>query len=282
MARRSRCVAAIRRTLTLIVFELPSRSNSCSWIARNSFGWSSRLISLLCLEIFRADARAARRHFAPGELGRQIKSIPRCAMEALTNCSWRGNVRELANFIERAVIVTRGEELEDKSSGSPSRRRARVKPGGLWSAAARRGQWQQCLRTFAALRHFRPRCREERRHRTPGNALQKRRNYPLERRRHRTCQRDRLHLQINAATGKELVARAIHNLSSRRERSLVRMNCAAIPSGLLESELFGHEKGAFMGALMQRKGRFELADGGSLFLDESFRRLLAKIRGQLG
>src|SRR5260370_12521256 len=60
----------------------------------------------------------------------------------------------------------------------------------------------------------------------------------------------------------------MHKLSSRRERALVRMNCAAIPSGLLESELFGHEKGAFTGALLQRKGRFELADGGSLFLDE--------------
>ena len=69
-------------------------------------------------------------------------------------------------------------------------------------------------------------------------------------------------------TGKELIARAIHNLSSRRARSYVRMNCAAIPSGLLESEMFGHERGAFTGALMQRKGRFELADGGSLFLDE--------------
>ncbi len=69
-------------------------------------------------------------------------------------------------------------------------------------------------------------------------------------------------------TGKELIARAIHNLSSRRDRTFVRINCAAIPSGLLESELFGHEKGAFTGALMQKKGRFELADRGSLFLDE--------------
>jgi formate hydrogenlyase transcriptional activator len=69
-------------------------------------------------------------------------------------------------------------------------------------------------------------------------------------------------------TGKELLARAIHNLSSRRSRTLVKVNCAAIPSGLLESEMFGHEKGAFTGATAQRIGRLELADKGTLFLDE--------------
>ena len=69
-------------------------------------------------------------------------------------------------------------------------------------------------------------------------------------------------------TGKELVARAIHNLSSRRERAFIKLNCAAIPLGLLESELFGHEKGAFTGAIAQKPGRFELANKGTLFLDE--------------
>ena len=69
-------------------------------------------------------------------------------------------------------------------------------------------------------------------------------------------------------TGKELIARAIHNLSPSRERTFVKVNCAAIPSGLLESELFGHERGAFTGALNQKIGRFELADHGTLFLDE--------------
>jgi formate hydrogenlyase transcriptional activator len=75
-------------------------------------------------------------------------------------------------------------------------------------------------------------------------------------------------LHGETGTGKELFARALHNLSPRRERTFVRLNCAALPSGLVESELFGHEKGAFTGALMQKKGRFELADHGTLFLDE--------------
>jgi formate hydrogenlyase transcriptional activator len=69
-------------------------------------------------------------------------------------------------------------------------------------------------------------------------------------------------------TGKEIIARAIHINSPRRERTFVKLNCAAIPSGLVESELFGHERGAFTGALMQKRGRFELADHGTLFLDE--------------
>ena len=71
-----------------------------------------------------------------------------------------------------------------------------------------------------------------------------------------------------SGTGKELLARAVHSLSGRKNRSLIKLNCAALPASLIESELFGHEKGAFTGATAQKTGRFELADGGTLFLDE--------------
>jgi formate hydrogenlyase transcriptional activator len=75
-------------------------------------------------------------------------------------------------------------------------------------------------------------------------------------------------IQGETGTGKELIARAIHNASPRSGHSLIKLNCAAIPFDLLKSELFGHERGAFTGAIAQKIGRFELADKGTLFLDE--------------
>ncbi len=71
-----------------------------------------------------------------------------------------------------------------------------------------------------------------------------------------------------SGTGKELVAEAVHNYSQRKEKSFVVVNCAAIPENLLETELFGHERGAFTGAVGRKTGRFEMAEGGTIFLDE--------------